>query len=185
MDVQVTTEAEDKQDTWSTDHRGSVNLYTKLSLIPVFGIWLALKYCRGELMESCEVQTPFRIAMFVIGVYFSVIYLITDFGGKILKEVVPLPQDNNNWAWSWLIGTNFTMSLALLMMLTASMNTVSRPVVEALMFMFLYNMRNTWINFFAVGAPVPGLNWFSFVDGSLIWPSAACVFHQYFKFATK
>jgi len=172
-------------DLFSTTHKGSVNLWTKLSLVPVFGVWIALKYCRGDLQDVAEAKTPFRVAMWVIGVYFGVIYLVTDFGGRILKDVVPLAKDNTNWAWSWLISTNFTMSLALMMMLMGSSDYVARQAIEPLMFMFLYNMRNTWINFFGVGAPVDGLNWLSFADGALIWPSAGCVFYQYFEFQEK
>lgn len=46
--------------------------------------------------------------------------------------------------------------------------------------MFLYNVRNSFINFFQIGVPEPtgGYGWLSVMDASIIWPASAAVLYQ-------
>ena len=83
-------------------------------------------------------------------------------------------------AWSYLVATNFTETIAVLAFLAVQQPTVPTIAVEAVMFMLMYNMRNTFVNFFGWGAPQGG-SYLSLVDGSIIWPIAFCTFYQYCK----
>jgi len=61
-----------------------------------------------------------------------------------------------------------------------SMKKISTVWVTAILFMFIYNCRNSFINFFQIGVPAPTgeYGWLSVMDGSIIWPATAAIGYQ-------
>ena len=169
-----------------TPQLGKDPLYFKGGLVVVFLLWgLIKKYGSNAALAETTVTKPFRITMLIIGIYFSTAAAVCDFAGLSFPPWEKIPQipDAPNWIWANMIATNFTFSLGLMYIAIAVQATkIPTYLTEAILFTFIYNMRNTPTNFFGIGNPhhVSGTyGWLSFVDAALIWPAASCVFYQY------
>ena len=166
----------------------------KGGILLVFLLWGLIKAMSSSRYNETTVTKPFRLTMLIIGIYFTIAAACCDVAGLSFppwEEIPPIP-DAPNWIWANMIATNFTFSLGLMYIAIAVQATkIPTYLTEAILFTFLYNMRNTPTNFFAVGNPNlkgGGYGWLSLVDAALIWPAAACVFYQYtrsFKPAAK
>jgi hypothetical protein len=168
-----------------TPRLGKDPLLFKGGLLVVFGLWGLIKATGGSArLAETEVTKPFRLTMAIIGTYFTLAAACCDIAGLSFPpwEEVPPITDAPNWIWANMIATNFTFSLGLLYLSIAIQATkIHTYLTEAILFTFMYNMRNSPTNFFAIGNPnmPPGTyGWLSIVDGALIWPAAACVFYQ-------
>ncbi len=157
----------------------------KGSLVIVFIIWLIFKFKSKNYLPEAEVTKPFRIAMYSVGVYFLIAGFLIDFLDLVFPPwVEPVPHTNNeNWIWAKLIATNFTFALGLIYLAAGGMKKISTPWVTAILFMFIYNCRNSFINFFQIGVPAPTgeYGWLSLMDGSIIWPATAAIIYQLFS----
>ena len=165
---------------------GKDALLFKGGIFVVFVLWAAIKkYGSGSRLAETTVTKPFRLTMFIIGVYFSIAAAVCDFAGLSFPPWEEIPQipDAPNWIWANMIATNFTFSLGLMYVAIAVQATkIPTYLTEAILFTFIYNMRNTPTNFFGIGNPhakIGSYGWLSLVDAALIWPAAACVFYQY------
>lgn len=164
---------------------GKDPLLFKGGLLVVFLLWGALKRGSKSRLPETTVTKPFRLTMLIIGAYFSTAAAVCDLAGLSFppwEEIPPIP-DSPNWIWANMIATNFTFSLGLMYLAIAFQATkIPTYLTEAILFTFIYNMRNSPTNFFGIGNPhaVSGTyGWLSLVDAALIWPAAACVFYQY------
>jgi hypothetical protein len=163
---------------------GKDPLRFKGGLLVVFTLWGVIKAIGGNVDET-PVTKPFRLTMLIIGFYFSAAAAVCDFAGLSFpprEEIPPIP-DAPNWIWANMIATNFTFSLGLMYIAIAlQATTIPTYLTEAILFTFIYNMRNSPTNFFGVGNPHAKegqYGWLSLVDAALIWPAAACVFYQW------
>ena len=160
-------------------------LLLKGSLVVVFAVWLTLKFQTRSYQEEAEVTRPFRIAMYVVGAYFVLAGFLVDFLDLVFPPwVTPVPITNNeNWIWAKLIATNFTFTLGLMFLAMGGLKKINTVWLTAILFMFLYNVRNSFINFFQIGVPEPtgGYGWLSVLDGSIIWPATAAILYQLAK----
>ena len=155
----------------------------KGSLVLVFIVWLIIKNKSRKGLSETTVTKPFRIAMYAVGIYFLVEGFLVDFLDIMFPpwaDVPPIP-DNENWVWAKLVATNFTFTLGLMFLSIAiSVDKISTVWVTAILFMFIYNVRNSFINFFEIGVPEPtgGYGWLAVFDASIIWPATAAVVYQ-------
>lgn len=160
----------------------SDQILLKGSLILVFIIWLYVKFKSKNYLPETDVTRPFRIAMYVVGVYFLIAGFLVDFLDLVFPPwVTPVPHTNNeNWIWAKLIATNFTFSLGIIYLAAGGMKKISTVWVTAILFMFIYNCRNSLINFFQIGVPeqTGEYGWLSVMDGSIIWPATAAIVYQ-------
>jgi hypothetical protein len=154
----------------------------KGSLVIVFVTWFIIKYESRSYVAEVEVTRLFRIALYTVGVYFLVAGFLVDFLDLVFPPwVEPVPHTSNeNWIWAKLIATNFTFALGLMYLGAGGMKKISTVWVTAILFMFIYDVRNSFINFFEVGVPEPSgsYGWLSVVDGSIIWPATAAILYQ-------
>jgi len=168
-----------------TPKLGKDPLQFKGGILVVFLLWMAMKWMGKAGLPETPVTKPFRLTMLIIGVYFSVAAAASDVAGLAFPpwEEIPVIPDPANWIWANMIATNFCFSLGLMYIAIAvQATTIHTYLTEAILFTFLYNMRNSPTNFFGYGNPhaKPGAyGWLSFVDAALIWPAAACVVYQW------
>ncbi len=161
----------------------SDQILLKGSLVIVFITWLIIKSKSKGYLAEADVTKPFRIAMYVVGVYFLVAGFLVDFLDLVFPPwIEPVPLTNNeNWVWAKLIATNFTFALGLMYLSAGSVKKISTVWVTAILFMFIYNVRNSFINFFQIGVPEPtgDYGWLAVMDGSIIWPATAAILYQF------
>lgn len=154
----------------------------KGSLVMVFMIWLTLKFQTRSYQEEAEVTQPFRIAMYVVGGYFVLAGFHVDFLDLVFPPwVTPVPITNNeNWVWAKLIAMNVTFTLGLMFLAMGGRKKINTLWLTAILFMFIFNVRNSFINFFQVGVPQPtgGYGWLSVMDRSIIWRATAAILFQ-------
>eukprot|EP00622_Pseudochattonella_farcimen_P003171 FR738283.1.p1 GENE.FR738283.1~~FR738283.1.p1 ORF type:complete len:167 (+),score=16.37 FR738283.1:291-791(+) len=135
----------------------------KLTLVFPYVIWVAA--CSRSRPKEAPVTKPFRIGMMVLGFYFAFISLLSE------------TQHRHGYSSR---NPTLYMTIAVLAYLSVQKPMVPTIVVEAIMFMLLYNMRNTVVNFFGLGAPECD-SMKSLVDGCVTWPIACCTMHQYMR----